>query len=102
MIQLDADAAAGVADRQVGIQPTVLDAQVVKVTKCLAGEITELGVVPLGLKLGDDNDGQHHPVLCEPADRSGIGEQDAGVQDVSAARRAAGGLRSPPGLARAC
>jgi hypothetical protein len=41
-------------------------------------------VVPLALELGDHDDREHHLVLVEPLQRAGIGEQDAGVEDVGA------------------
>jgi hypothetical protein len=44
-------------------------------------------MMPFGLELGDDDDGQHHPVLREPADRGRVGQQDAGVEDIGAAGR---------------
>ena len=88
VVQLDADRAALVTDGQVGIQPAVLNPQVIQVPEGLPGEIPQLWMMPLGLKLGDDHDGQDHPVLGEPADRGRVGEQDAGVQHVA----------EPPGL----
>jgi hypothetical protein len=101
VIQLDPDAAAGVADRQVGVKAAILDPKIIEVAMCLAGEVTELWMMPLGLKLGNHNDGQYHPVLGEPANGCRVCQQDAGVQDVGTpgladAERA--GL--PPGLTR--
>jgi hypothetical protein len=84
VIQLDPDAAAGVADRQVSVQASVLDPKVIEVAQCLTGEEPELWMMPFGLKLGNDNDGQHDPVLGESADGCRIGQQHAGVQDVRA------------------
>lgn len=85
MVQLDADATPDCADRDVGIEAPVLDPQVVEMTKRLPGEETQLWMMALGLKFGDDDDGQHHPVLSEPSDSCRVREQDTGVQDVSAA-----------------
>ena len=82
MIQLDPYRAALVADRQVGVQPAVLDPQVVQVAQRLPGEVAKLRMVTLGLELGDDHDRQDHPVLGEPADGGRVGQQDAGVEDV--------------------
>ena len=70
----------------VGVQPAVLDAQVIEVAQGLAGEVAKLGVVALGLQLGDDHDGQDHPVLGESADGSRVGQQHAGVEDVGTPR----------------
>ena len=83
MIQLDPDRAALIADRQVGVQPAVRDPEVIQMPQGLAGEVTELGVVALGLQLGDHHDRQHDPVLGKPAEGSRVRQQDAGVEDVS-------------------
>ncbi len=83
VVQLDPDGSALVTDRQVGVQPAEFDPQVIQVPEGLAGEITQFGVMTLGLQLGDDDDGQDHAVLGEPADRGRVGEQDAGVQHVA-------------------
>jgi len=82
VIQLDPDAAARVTDRQVSVQAPIVDPKIIEVTECLAGKESELWVMPLGLKLGDDNDRQNDPMLGESADGRRIGQQDAGVQDV--------------------
>jgi hypothetical protein len=39
-------------------------------------------MMPLGLKLGDNDDGQDHPVLGESADCCRVCQQDAGVEYV--------------------
>jgi hypothetical protein len=82
VIQLYPDAAAVVSDRQIGIEPPVLDAQVIEVTQGLAGKIAKLRVMALGLELGNHHHRQDDPVLGEPADGGRVGQQDAGVQDV--------------------
>ena len=107
MVQLDPDAASGCADRDVSVQAPVLDPKVVEVAKRLPGEITEFWMMALGLKLGDDDDGQHYLMLSEPADSCRVREQDTGVQDISAATPARpgdpssltrpGGTRQPGG-----
>ena len=48
----------------------------------LAGEVTELGMVTLGLEFGDDHHGQHDVMFCEPAERGRISQQDACVKDI--------------------
>src|ERR1700729_1848747 len=83
VVQLDPDGSALVTDRQVGIQPAEFYPQVIQVPEGLTGEIAQFGVMTLGLQLGDDDDGQDHAVLGEPADRGRVGEQDAGVQHVA-------------------
>ena len=75
----------------------VLHPQVVEHPQRLAGEVAQLGVVPLALQLGDDHHREHDLVLLEAMQRAGVGEQDAGVQDEGVARPgfallAAGGL----------
>src|SRR5882757_4670379 len=94
MVQLDPDRSALVTDRQVGIQPAELDPQVIQMPEGLTGEITQFGMMTLGLQFGDDDDGDDHAVLGEPADRSRVGEQDAGVQHV--AEPAASGYAGSP------
>ncbi len=56
-------------------------------TQRRAGKETKLGMIPLGLKLGDHDQRQHDSVLSEPADGAGVGEQDAGVEHIRAAIR---------------
>ena len=58
-----------VAERDRDVEAAVLDAQVVEHPQGRPGEVAELGVVPLGLELGDDDDGEDHVVLREPQDR---------------------------------
>jgi hypothetical protein len=86
VVQLDADRSPLIADRKVGVQPAVLDPQVVQVTQRLPGEEAKLGMVALGLEFGDDHHGQDHPVLGEPADGRRVSEQDAGVEYIGATR----------------
>jgi hypothetical protein len=43
VVQLDADRAAFIADREVGVEPAVLDPQVVQVAQRLPGEEAKLG-----------------------------------------------------------
>src|ERR1700733_13860206 len=98
MIELDSHAAAVVTYGEVGVQAAVLDPKVIEVAQRLTGEVAKLRMMPLGLKLGNDNDRQHHAVLGKSADSGRIRQQDAGVEDVRAARRAAaydGSRRSP-------
>ncbi len=52
VVQLDPESAA-LADGDREVEPPVLDAQLVEVTQRLAGEVADLGVVPLPLQLGD-------------------------------------------------
>src|ERR1700733_1696587 len=76
---------AGSTDGAVGVQPAVLDPQVVQVPQGLPGEVAKLRMVPLGFQLGDDHHRQYHPVFGESADGRRVGEQDARVEDVGSA-----------------
>ena len=85
VVELDAQRAALVADRHRLVEPAVRDPQLVEHPQRGPGEVAQLGVVPLALELGDHHDRQHHLVLGEAAQRAGVGEQHAGVEDVGAA-----------------
>ena len=54
-----------VADRDRLVEPAVRDPQLVEHPQRRAGEVAELGVVPLALELGDHHDRQHDLVLVE-------------------------------------
>ena len=69
-----------------GVEPAGRDAQVVEHPQRRAGEVAQLGVVPLGLQLGDHHDGQDDLVLLEPGDGPWVREQDGGVEHVGATR----------------
>ena len=84
VVELDAQGAAAVADRDRLVQPAVGDPQVVEQPQRLAGEVAQLGVVPLGLELGDDHDGQHDLVLVEAQQGVRVGQQHRGVEDEGA------------------
>ena len=84
VVELDAQGAAVVADRQRLVEPAVLDPQVVEQPQRLPGEVAELGMGALGLELGDHDDREHDLVLGEPQQRVRVGEQDGGVEDVGA------------------
>ena len=94
MVELYADAAPGRTDGDVGIQAPMLDPKVVEVPKRLPGEETQLGMVALSLKLGNDDDWEHDPVLSEPANRCRVREQNTGIQHV--------GATTPPGPGDTC
>ena len=65
MVELDVQGAALLADRDGQVEAAVLLAQRVEHAQRGPGERAEFPVVPLGLELGDDDDGQHHLVLGE-------------------------------------
>ena len=72
------------------VEPTVLDAQLVEHPQGRAGEEAQLGVVAFALELGDHHDRQDDFVLGEPFQGAGVGQQDAGVEDIGAVLRSAG------------
>ena len=72
------------ADRHREVEPAVLDAQFVEVTKRLPGEVADLGVVALALEFGDHHDRDHDGVLGEAEERPRIAQQHRGVEDVRA------------------
>ena len=84
VVELDPHGAALVPDRHRLVEPTVLDAQLVELRSAVRAKKPELRVVPLALELGDHDDRQHDLVLGEAAQGAGIGQQDAGVEDVRA------------------
>ncbi len=83
-VELDPQGAALVVERDGAVEASVPLAQPVEEPQGGAREVAELGVVALGLELGDDDDGQHDGVLVEAQDRAGVGQEDGGVQDVGA------------------
>ena len=93
VVELDPQRAALVADRDRAVEPAVLHPQLVEAAQRRAGEVAELGVVALGLQLGDDDDREDDVVLLEAAYRRRVGEQDARVEDVGAGDRVGVGHR---------
>lgn len=81
--EVDAERAA-LADLDREVQTPVLDPEVVQVTERLAGEVADLGVVPLALELADDHDGQHDRVLRESEECLRIAQQHRRVEHVGA------------------
>ena len=71
VVELDPEGAAVVADRHRLVEPAVGDPQLVEHPQRGAGEVAQLGVVPLALQLGDHHDGEHHLVLLEAPQRPG-------------------------------
>jgi len=100
VVELDLDRAAERADRQLGVQPAVLDAQVIEVTQGLAREVAQFGMVTLGLQLGDDHDRKDHVMLIESRDSRWVREQDARVEDVGVTVHRVGHANSPGRTAR--
>ena len=100
VVQFHLDRAAQVVDGQLGVQPAVLYPQLVEEAQRLAGEVPQLGMVALGLQLGDDDERQDHEVLVEPGERTRVGEQNAGVEHVRAdlARPPSGRTSTAAGL----
>ena len=95
VVELDPDRPALVAHRDRLVEPAVVDPQLVEHAQRRSREEPQLGMVPFALELGDDHDRQHHLVLVEPLQRTGVGQQDARVEHERAGGRCggAGGLR---------
>lgn len=84
MVELDPDRSTLVADGQGFVEPTVREPEVVERPQRGAGEVAQLGVVTLGLELGYHDDREYDLVFGEPGQRSRVGQQDTGVEDVRA------------------
>lgn len=82
VVQLDVHVAAVLADRERHGEVPVQLAQVVEDAQRLPREVAEVGVVALGLELGDHDDRQHDVVLGEAVQRERVREQHRGVQHV--------------------
>ena len=76
--------AAGVTDRDRLVEAAVLDPHLVQHPQRGAREEAQLGMVTLALQLGDHDHREDHLVLVEPAYGAGVGQQDAGVEDIGA------------------
>jgi hypothetical protein len=92
VVQLHVQRAALVTDRHRRIEPAVRHPEVVEHPQGLPREPAEFGVVPLVLQLPDDDEREHDVGVTEAQQRTGVGEQDGGVEDV----RAASGHESTP------
>jgi hypothetical protein len=84
VVEFDSEGPAQLPDRDRRVEPPIPDAVLVEEAQCLPGEVTEFRMVPLGLQLGDHDDGKHDLVLVEANHGHGVGQQDAGVDDVCA------------------
>ena len=93
VVELHPQGSAEVTHRDGLVQAAVGHPQVVQQPQGAAREVPELGMVTLGLELGDDDDRQHHGVLGEAQDGARVRQEDGGVEHVGAAH---GGL--PPAL----
>ncbi|MDQ1048278.1 hypothetical protein QFZ76_006514 [Streptomyces sp. V4I2] len=84
VVELDTDGPAEVPDRDGSIKAAVLDAELVEQAQGLPGEVAEFGMVPLGLQFRDHDDRQHDFMLVEAVQGVRVGQQDAGVENISA------------------
>jgi hypothetical protein len=84
VVELDTDRSALVTDRQRLVQAAVGKPQVIERSQSVAGEISKLGVMALGLEFGDHDDREYDLMLGEPGQCSRIGQQDTRVEDVRA------------------
>ncbi len=85
VVELDVQRAAVLTDRHRGVEPAVLHPQVVEQPQRLPGEPAQLRVVALVLELPDHDEREDHVVSAHAQQRTGVGEQDGGVEDVRAA-----------------
>ena len=85
VVELDVQRAAVLADRHRRVEPAVGHPQVVEDPQRLAGEPAQLGVVALVLQFTDHDEREHHVGVAEAQQRTGVGEQDGGVEDVRTA-----------------
>ena len=84
MVQLDAQRAArGIGDERLG-ERARLRAELLEHPEGLPRRPAELRVIALRLELHQHDDGEHHLVLVEAHERSRIGEEHGGVEDVRA------------------
>lgn len=84
MVEFDTQGAAQVPHGERGVEASVPDPEVVQEAQGLPGEVPEFGMVPLGLQLRDHDDREHYLVLLEPGHGVGVGQQDAGVENIGA------------------
>ncbi|GDY56224.1 hypothetical protein SVIO_068470 [Streptomyces violaceusniger] len=84
MVELDTQGAAQIPGRDRGVQTAVTDAVLVQQAERLPCEVPEFRVVSLGLQFRDHHDRQHDFVLVEAGHGIGVGQQDAGVEDIGA------------------
>src|SRR5690606_30203894 len=84
VVELDAQTAAQVPERDGRVEPPVPDAVVVEGAQRLPGEVSELRVMPLRLELRDDDDREYDLVFVETVQGARVGQQDAGVENISA------------------
>ena len=84
VVELDVQGGTAGPDRDRGVEAAVQDAQLVELAQRGAGEPAELGVVTLALQFGDDHQREDHLVPVEPGQRPRVGQQDRGVEHVTA------------------
>jgi hypothetical protein len=91
VVELHPERAAPLTDGQRGVQAPVPHPEVVEQPQRLAGVVAQLGMVALGLQLGDHDHRQDHLVLVEAEHRPRVGQEHRGVQDERASAPAAAG-----------
>ena len=92
VVEFDAQRAA-ITDRDGVVEAAVTHAQVVEQAQALTRIVAELGVMTLGLELGDDDDWEHDVVLGEPGERARVGQQHGRVEHVRLDALGDGGVR---------
>ena len=84
VVDLDAQRATERCDRHGSHERTELRPEVLEHAQAAACCPAEVGMITLGLELGDDDEGKHHFVLVEPEDRSRVREEHGRVEHVGA------------------
>jgi hypothetical protein len=84
VVELDPDRSTLVTDGQWLVETAVRDPKDIERPQRVAGEVAQLGMVPFGLELGDHDDREYDLVLGEPGQRTRVGQQNTGVEDVRA------------------
>ena len=82
VIEFDVQRAALGANGNRLIQPTVLEAEIVEQSQCLAGEPAQLVMMAFSLQFADDNQRDDHFVLGEPSTGPWVRQQYGRVEHV--------------------
>ncbi len=82
VVDLHADRPAHVIGRNRGGERTVARAEVLEEAEALACRPAEFGMMALGLEFGEDHQWDDDSVLLEAGERTGVGEEDRGVEHV--------------------
>ena len=82
VVELYLDGATEIPDRDLLIEPAVLEAEVVEHPQRLAGEPAQFMMMAFALEFTDDHQRQDHVVFGESCYRPRVGQQHRGVEDI--------------------